>query len=137
MARVTAEPQKAMGQDAALQVVVKFALYIGRQTFGIRIGVEQGEKGLEMVRDHFIEHRIARIAWFIGGNSRSHGALYVQHRGYGCDRERHWTILHVCTLYKKKYAVRIRNAKKVRHLLALQSARAAACMAHPLPPFSS
>ena len=46
------------------------------------------------------------------------------------------TILHICTLYKKKYAVRIRDAKKVRYLLALQSARAAACLAHPLPPFS-
>ena len=28
-------------------------------------------------------------------------------------------------------------AEQVRHLLALQSARAAACLAHPLPPFSS
>jgi hypothetical protein len=42
------------------------------------------------------------------------------------------TILHICTLYKKKYAVRIRDAKKVRYLLALQSARAAACLAHPV-----
>jgi len=33
------------------------------------------------------------------------------------------TMLHICTLYKKKYAVRRRDAKKVRYLLALQSAR--------------
>ena len=38
---------------------------------------------------------------------------------------------------RKKYAARIRNAKKVRHLLALQPTRAAACLTHPLPPFSS
>ena len=29
LAGVTAQPQKAMGQDAALQIVVKFALHIG------------------------------------------------------------------------------------------------------------
>src|SRR5712691_7164820 len=72
VAGVTTQSQKAMGQDAALQVVVKFALYIGRQACGIGIGVERGEKGLEMVRDHFIEYRVARIAWFVGGNSRRH-----------------------------------------------------------------
>jgi hypothetical protein len=55
-----------------------------------------------MFRDHCIKYRMAQIAWFIGGNSRSHGAPYVQHRSYGCDRERHRTILHICTLFKKK-----------------------------------
>jgi hypothetical protein len=68
-----------MGEDAALQVVIKFALHIGRQTCRIRIGVERGEKGLEMVCDHLIEYRVAWIAWFVGGNSRSHGAPSVQH----------------------------------------------------------
>ena len=48
-----------------------------------------------MFRDHFIEHCVARIAWFVGGNSRSHDAPYVQHRGCGYDRERHRTILRV------------------------------------------
>jgi len=38
---------------------------------------------------------------------------------------------------KEKYAVRRRDTKKVRYLLALQSARTAACLAHPLLPFSS
>ena len=82
-------------------LVVKFVLHIGRQACGSGIGVERSEKGFKIFRDHFIEHRIARIAWFIGGNSRSHGALYVQHRGYGCERERHWATLYICTLYKK------------------------------------
>src|SRR6266571_2654344 len=59
LARVTAQPQKAMDQDATLQVVVKFTLDIGRQTCGIGVGVEHGEKGFEMVRNHFIEHRAA------------------------------------------------------------------------------
>ena len=67
-----------MGQDAALQVVVQFALDIGRQTLSIEIGVERGEKGLEMVRDHFIEHRAARIAWFVGGNRWRHKSPHVQ-----------------------------------------------------------
>jgi hypothetical protein len=26
-----------------------------------------------MCRDHLIEHRTARIAWCVGGNSRRHG----------------------------------------------------------------
>jgi len=38
------------------------------------------------------------------------------------------------TIQEKKYTVRIRHAKKVRHLLALQAARTAAGLAHPLPP---
>jgi hypothetical protein len=75
LARVTAEPQKAMRQDAALQVVVKFPLDIGRQTWGIGISVEHGEKGLEMVRDHLVEHPPARITGFVGGHSRSHACI--------------------------------------------------------------
>ena len=49
-----------------LQIVVKFSLHIDRQAFGIRVGVERGEKGLEMSCDHLIEHRAARIGWFEG-----------------------------------------------------------------------
>src|SRR4029434_1539827 len=33
-----AQPQKAIGQDTALQVGVEFTLHIGRQTSGVRIG---------------------------------------------------------------------------------------------------
>ena len=95
VAGVTAEPQKAMDQDAALQVVIKFALDIGGQTCGSGIGVERGEKGLEMIRNHVIEDRLTRIAWFIGRNSRRHGAPYVSYRGEGDERERHRNIVHI------------------------------------------
>jgi len=55
LAGVTSQSEKAMGKNAALQIVVKFALYIGRQAFGIGIGVERGEKGFQMFRDRFIK----------------------------------------------------------------------------------
>ena len=45
-----------MREDAALQVVVQFAFHIGGQAFGVGIGVERGEKGLQMVGDDVIEH---------------------------------------------------------------------------------
>ena len=38
-----------MREDAALQIVVQFAFHIGGQACGIGIGVERGEKGLQMV----------------------------------------------------------------------------------------
>jgi hypothetical protein len=72
VAGVTPQTQKAVGEDATLHIVIKFALDIGGQACGIRIGVERGEKGLQMVRDYVVEYRLARIAWFIGGNRRSH-----------------------------------------------------------------
>ena len=50
-----------MGEDAALQIVVKLALHIGGQACGIGIGMARGEKGLQVLRNHFIEHRIAGI----------------------------------------------------------------------------
>jgi hypothetical protein len=50
-----------------LQIVVKLALHIGRQAFGIGIGVERGEKGFEMFRDHFIEHRWSSPSRCSGG----------------------------------------------------------------------
>src|SRR6266446_10869743 len=66
------KPQKAIDHDITLQIVTKLALHIGGQALGIGVGVERGEKGLGMVRDHLVEHRPARITWFVGGNSRSH-----------------------------------------------------------------
>ena len=46
------------------------------------------------------------------------------------------TILYVCALYKQKKSTRTRKAKKVHHLLALQSARAATCLVYPFPGLS-
>jgi hypothetical protein len=37
---VTTEPEKAMGEDAALQIVIKFASHIGGQACGLGIVVE-------------------------------------------------------------------------------------------------
>ena len=39
-----------MGQDAALQIVVKLTLHISGQAFGSGIGIERGEKGFKMFR---------------------------------------------------------------------------------------
>jgi len=48
-ARVTAQPQKAMGQDAAPQIGVKFTCHIRWQARGLGVRVECGKKSLEMV----------------------------------------------------------------------------------------
>jgi hypothetical protein len=61
-----------MGENATLQIGRKFALDIGWQACGVGIGVERGEKGLQMVRDDLLEHGGARIAWDVGGHRRSH-----------------------------------------------------------------
>jgi hypothetical protein len=65
VAGVTAQSEKAMGENAALQVIIKFALDIGGQALRVRIGVEGGEKGLQMVCDNMIEYGLTRIAWDI------------------------------------------------------------------------
>src|SRR4029453_17259088 len=53
VARVTAQPEETMRQDAALQVVVQFTLHIGGQAFRISIGVKGGEKGLQIEYRNF------------------------------------------------------------------------------------
>jgi hypothetical protein len=67
MAGVTAQPQKAVREDATLQIVVEFALHIGGEAFSVGISVERGEKRLQMIGHHLIEQRLARIAWHIRG----------------------------------------------------------------------
>ena len=52
---VTSHSEKTMGEDATLQIVVKFALHIGGQAFGARIGCKVGQKGLEMGGDDLVE----------------------------------------------------------------------------------
>jgi hypothetical protein len=59
-----------MGEDAALQIVIKFTSHIGRQACGLGIVVEYGEKGLQVGRDHFVEPRAAWSAGFVGRHSR-------------------------------------------------------------------
>jgi hypothetical protein len=72
LAGVTSQAEKTMGENAALQIIVKLTLHIRRQACGIGIGIERGEKGFKMFCNHFIEDRVARIPWFAGGNSRRH-----------------------------------------------------------------
>jgi len=56
----------------------------------------------------------------------------VQQRGYGCHRTCH-RLYCAYVHYSRKKSTRPRKAKKGHHLLALQSARAATCLGHPLP----
>src|SRR5262249_61326113 len=67
MAGVTPQPHKAMGKNATPQIVIKFALHIGGETLSGGIGVERGEKRLQMVRAGRIEYRLARITWHTWG----------------------------------------------------------------------
>jgi hypothetical protein len=46
-------------------------LDIGGQASGVGISLERSQKGLQMVRDHSIEHGVARIVWDIRGWCRS------------------------------------------------------------------
>jgi hypothetical protein len=81
---VTTEPEKAMGE--ALQTVIKFASHIGGQAYALGIVVAQGEKGLQVYRDHFVEHRATWSAGFVGRNSRRPKSPHGQHRGEGSAR---------------------------------------------------
>ena len=78
-----------MGEDATLQIVVKFALHIVGQAFGIGVVVERGKKRLQMCRNHVVEHGAAWIPGFVGGNSWRHESTHVQHCGYRDDRKCH------------------------------------------------
>ena len=64
---VTAQAHKAVGQDAALQVGVKFLDDIIRQAFGGGIGREGGQEGCEMVSDDLIEDGATGISGLIDG----------------------------------------------------------------------
>ena len=74
-AGVTAQPHKAVGEDPTLQGGVNLVLDILGEPFGRGVGVQGSQRGLQMVRDHFIEHRPARIAGFIGGNGKRHESI--------------------------------------------------------------
>ena len=67
VAGVTAQSEKTMGEDTALHIVVQFAFHIRGQASGVGIGVERGQKSLQMIGDDAIEHGGARIVWLIRG----------------------------------------------------------------------
>jgi hypothetical protein len=67
-----------MGQDATLEIIVELALHVVGQAFGIGIVIEGGKKGLQVFRDHFIEHGTARNPRFVGDNRWRHESTHVQ-----------------------------------------------------------
>jgi hypothetical protein len=69
-----------MREDDTLQIVIEFPFHIGRQTSGVRIRVEGGHKGFQMVGNDAIEHGGARIVWDICG----WGSLQWWRHGYLC-----------------------------------------------------
>ena len=75
---VTAQADKAVGQDAALQRGVKFVNDIRGEACGGRSGCEGGQKGFEMLGNDLVEDGLARIAWHIRGCEASrHDAMMV------------------------------------------------------------
>ncbi len=42
-------------------LVIKCTLHIRRQAGGPGVGIERGEKGLQVLRDHVVEHRAAGV----------------------------------------------------------------------------
>jgi hypothetical protein len=63
-----------MGENPTPQIGIKFTCHIRWQARSLGVGVECGEKGLEMVGNHGIEHRAAGVPGFIGGNSWRHAS---------------------------------------------------------------
>ena len=61
-AGVTAQPHKAMRQDAALQGGVKLFLHILGQPSAVRIGREGGQKRFEVLGNHLVEHCVAGVS---------------------------------------------------------------------------
>ena len=66
-----------MGQDAALQVGVKFVNDIRGEACGGGIGRDGGQKGFKMLGDELVEDGLARIAWHI----RGWGSLQMRRHG--------------------------------------------------------
>jgi hypothetical protein len=68
VAGVTAQAEKAMGQDATPQIGVKCPFHIRRQAGRIRVVMARGEESLQGLRDHGVEHRLAGIPGCVGSN---------------------------------------------------------------------
>jgi hypothetical protein len=93
LAGVTSQAQQPVGQDAALEILVKLTLHIRGQACGIGIVMERGKQRLQVFCDHLREHGAARLPWFVGGGSRHHESTHVQYRS--CERDRnatHYTV---------------------------------------------
>src|SRR5262249_40472072 len=83
LAGVTAETEKAVRQDATPQIIVEFALDIGRQARGLWISLARGEKGLQVLCNHRIEHRMTGIPGCVGGHRWCHNSPHDQEGSKG------------------------------------------------------
>jgi|SRR6516165_2690657 hypothetical protein len=74
-----------MRQDTALHIVIEFPFDVGGEASGVRIGVEGGEKRLQMSGHNLVEQCLARIMGGIRGwfsfQRRWHGDLGVCSKG--------------------------------------------------------
>jgi len=70
-AGVTAQPQKAVVEDAALEVGLKFFSYVRWQAFGGRIGIDASQKSFEMLSHYLIKDCGTGIAGLV--SRRYHG----------------------------------------------------------------
>lgn len=63
---ITAQAYKAVGQNTALQVGIKFLDDIIGQALGSGIGREGGQKGFEMLRDDLVEDGLTGVSRLVG-----------------------------------------------------------------------
>src|SRR5215831_5041849 len=79
VAGVTAQAEEAVRQDTAPQIVIKFTFHIHKEARGLGVVMARGEEGLQVLRNHFVEHRIAVITRCVGGNRWRHTSPHRQH----------------------------------------------------------
>src|SRR5262249_25734324 len=88
VARITAEPEQPVRQDTAPQVVVKFPFHIGGEAGRLGVVMQRGEKGLQVRRDHVVEHRAAGLPRCVGGHRWCHTSPHGQQGESGSARRR-------------------------------------------------
>src|SRR5262245_3189163 len=86
VAGVTTQAEKPVREDATPQIVIKFTFYISREASGLGVVVERGEEGLQVLRDHVVEHRAAGIPRCIGGYCWRHTSPHGQQGEKGSAR---------------------------------------------------
>src|SRR2546428_5500707 len=89
VAGVTAQAEKPVREDATPPIVIKLPLDIGRQAGGLGGIRERGEKCLQLLRDHVVEHRTAGIPRCVGGHRWRHTRLHRQQGEEGSTRNCH------------------------------------------------
>src|SRR5438093_1265529 len=77
LAGITTQAEKPVCQDTTPQIVVKSTFHIRRQAGGLGVIRERGEKGLQVLRDHVVEHRAAGIPRYVGGHRWRHTSPHL------------------------------------------------------------